>query len=588
MRNNLTKYLLYLVLFFSVAFALYMQNLKNGIDQKYEQLDQKYEQLDQKYENLFTKSGILTNVLRRNNEIIDQSYRNVDLCNLTNQILNNSDFSPNIPYFLSSENDISYNFLDSLEHKLQPVLIIPQIDFNFSPIEINAIYPNIKISIITKSLNSKIKPYDFFIIYSNLNGDHCKTPLRLYLASSPKKIHSPLNIFGRIGNDYGQFSVPYGSDIDQDSKTIFITDCTNNLVQEFDFQGNLISILDNQENNGFMRPTDIKLVGDEVYIIDELKGQLDIFDREGGYIKSVGSINPSLDPLLEIKSLMLPISFAVNPDGNVFVIDYETNRILKFGSSGDFIKVIGGAEKFDGKALDAPYYADYYSDLSRLYVNDRGNNRIVVFDDNGDFLFSFGSFGVGEGQFDYPHEIEITSDGHIYVADTNNYRIQIFDINGNYINKIDTGKGFDAPKTVSVSNSGLVMIGHIGEEAYITSWVSPISLVENDSLISSVKKNKGNIKFYNKSKKSSSNSTYEKYCSSCHTEGIFGAPKSKSDADWEKYPRDIITLLSIVKKGEGSMQPLGGCLECSDDELIIAIEYMLPKIWGLDEQNKNE
>ncbi len=69
-----------------------------------------------------------------------------------------------------------------------------------------------------------------------------------------------------------------------------------------------------------------------------------------------------------------------------------------------------------------------------IYVLDGVNNRVVVFDANGDLRFHFGRKGKGPGYFLYPVGIGIDEKDRIYVADSKNQRIQIFASTGEYIN----------------------------------------------------------------------------------------------------------------------------------------------------------
>ena len=75
---------------------------------------------------------------------------------------------------------------------------------------------------------------------------------------------------------------------------------------------------------------------------------------------------------------------------------------------------------------------------SLFYIADTGNNRIVVFDFQGQFKKSIGSQGQGPGEFDNPTGLFIFEDGRIAVADYNNHRIQIFDRNGVFSKAIKT------------------------------------------------------------------------------------------------------------------------------------------------------
>jgi DNA-binding beta-propeller fold protein YncE len=71
-----------------------------------------------------------------------------------------------------------------------------------------------------------------------------------------------------------------------------------------------------------------------------------------------------------------------------------------------------------------------------IYVVDGVNNRIKVFNEKGDFKFSFGKKGTAQGAFDTPVGITVDSSGQVYVADTGNRRIQIFTSDGKVKNQI--------------------------------------------------------------------------------------------------------------------------------------------------------
>ena len=61
-----------------------------------------------------------------------------------------------------------------------------------------------------------------------------------------------------------------------------------------------------------------------------------------------------------------------------------------------------------------------------VYVSDRGNDRIQVFDPQGIFLRKWGVSGSGDGEFSQPQDLAIDSDGDVYVSDQGNHRILVF------------------------------------------------------------------------------------------------------------------------------------------------------------------
>lgn len=73
--------------------------------------------------------------------------------------------------------------------------------------------------------------------------------------------------------------------------------------------------------------------------------------------------------------------------------------------------------------------------------------------------------------------------------------------------------------------------------------------------------------------------TYEKYCSVCHRDGVAGAPKFRVAADWKTRlgTKKLEELTATAIKGINAMPPKGTCMECSDEEIKNAVQYMLPQ-----------
>ena len=57
-----------------------------------------------------------------------------------------------------------------------------------------------------------------------------------------------------------------------------------------------------------------------------------------------------------------------------------------------------------------------------IYVCDKENHRIQVFQSNGSFVRKFGRLGNGTGHFDNPHYVAVSSDNKVYVSDSSNHR----------------------------------------------------------------------------------------------------------------------------------------------------------------------
>ncbi len=74
-----------------------------------------------------------------------------------------------------------------------------------------------------------------------------------------------------------------------------------------------------------------------------------------------------------------------------------------------------------------------WDSAGNIFVSDGyGNSRVAKFDKNGKFIKSWGSKGTEPGQFDLPHAIAVDAQGNVYVGDRSNKRIQVFDNNGTF------------------------------------------------------------------------------------------------------------------------------------------------------------
>jgi hypothetical protein len=118
-----------------------------------------------------------------------------------------------------------------------------------------------------------------------------------------------------------------------------------------------------------------------------------------------------------------------------------------------------------------------------VYIVDSGNNRVNVFDWYGNFQFSFGSYGSGNGQFISPYDV--TTDGNfVYVTDTGNNRVQLFDMSGNYVDQFGsfgTTTGFSSPMGIAVDENFLYVVDHGNNRVQVFQKVSPYALISSVS-----------------------------------------------------------------------------------------------------------
>jgi DNA-binding beta-propeller fold protein YncE len=119
----------------------------------------------------------------------------------------------------------------------------------------------------------------------------------------------------------------------------------------------------------------------------------------------------------------------------VIVYDADTLKLLRrigTGGKNHFLTTPGDFGAPQGVALDQD---------GNVYVTDTLNNRVEIFDADGNFISLFGKNGDGPGYFARPKGIAVDGDGHIWVADEMTDRLQVFNRDGRLLTYIGQGHG---------------------------------------------------------------------------------------------------------------------------------------------------
>jgi NHL repeat-containing protein len=152
---------------------------------------------------------------------------------------------------------------------------------------------------------------------------------------------------------------------------------------------------------------------------------------------------------------------------NLWVVDKGTNSIMKFNTAGYVTMNLGRRpEGYEGEyhrlvgAQARPTDANYNAPTDigwdaedNIYISDGyGNSRVAKLNKNGDWIKSWGSFGTGESQFRTPHNLQVDRQGNVYVADRGNGRIQVFDSNGTFKKFIWLNAAYDKTRHPVLGN----------------------------------------------------------------------------------------------------------------------------------------
>jgi streptogramin lyase len=144
-----------------------------------------------------------------------------------------------------------------------------------------------------------------------------------------------------------------------------------------------------------------------VYVADTGNQRIVRYRTSGSHIGSIGRFRT-------VRGV------AVSPDGStVYASDAGTNRITVLTSAGGDVGELGV------RVLRSPSQIDVDA-AGRVWVADRGNDRVVAFNPDGTIATVFGQRGIGGGEFIEPAGISVACNGLVTVAEADNNRVQQF------------------------------------------------------------------------------------------------------------------------------------------------------------------
>jgi outer membrane protein assembly factor BamB len=165
---------------------------------------------------------------------------------------------------------------------------------------------------------------------------------------------------------------------------------------------------------------------DNVYCFNRGEHPMMVFDRDGNFLRSWGEGE-------------YPRAHGVHmgPDESIYLTDDGGHFVRKCRlDSGKVLLELGVPGKPAPYMSGEPFHRCTHTALSpkgEIYVSDGyGNARVHKYSPDGKLLMSWGEPGTDPGQFNIVHNICTDADGWVYVADRENHRVQVFDGNGKY------------------------------------------------------------------------------------------------------------------------------------------------------------
>lgn len=197
---------------------------------------------------------------------------------------------------------------------------------------------------------------------------------------------------------------------------------------------------------------------DQIYVFNRGEHPVIVFDRDGRYLRSWG----------QDIGFTRAHGASIGPDDLLYLTDDQGHAVRKCTTDGKVLMTIGmpnhPAPRFSGEPFNLCTHTAL-SPQGDIYVSDGYQNaRVHKYSPDGKLMFSWGKPGTAPGEFNLVHNIACDDDGWVYVADRENHRVQVFDGNGKYQgqwNNLARPCGL----FVNRGRNPLAIIGELGPEA---------------------------------------------------------------------------------------------------------------------------
>ncbi len=256
--------------------------------------------------------------------------------------------------------------------------------------------------------------------------------------------------WGSRGSEPDQFFSPQAVALDSQGN-VLVSDTLNWRIQRFTPEGVYLSTITSPIGFYYHREMVVDSSGN-LYVADASNGRIQKFDAEDNFLLSWNN-SPCI--------YFTPAGMAMDGEGNLLVMNASCDLIEKYTQDGELLTsfhIIANStstSQLSGLAVDA---------AGRILAVDEYHHMVRIYNAQWDLLTTFGSYGSGAGQFNRPAGLALGPGGNIYIADAGNNRLQVFDPDGNFLWMIasDCLDCLSHPEGVAVNSAGKVYIADSG------------------------------------------------------------------------------------------------------------------------------
>lgn len=263
------------------------------------------------------------------------------------------------------------------------------------------------------------------------------------------------------------FDWPIGAAVSPDGQRVYVVDSNNRQVKFFDAAGKQLGAFGktlDAKGEGFLNPLYVAVSpkGD-VYVTDRSAASIQIYSKTGKYISRFTPKTNQPD------FSWSPLSLTFDKQGSLYVVDAQKDkhRVLVFDKNGQ-LKLEFGKEGNGNSEFEFANGIAVWTN-GDIYVADSNNSRIQVFSKAGKFKMSFGK--GGSNALGHPVSLGFDAQGRVNVSDTFAHSVMVFDINGKYLFKYgDYGNGdgqFMFPMGLAIYQNTVYVVDREGKRLEI-------------------------------------------------------------------------------------------------------------------------